>query len=243
MSFKLFKVLSVVIVCAATTTANIANAGLITVIGDVDAINTSGRPGNFSLLENIRGGATDILWLTGGGNFTGRDTNLRAQWGVTADTSSSVTASFNNRELVVVSAEWANNFGFDGTSTSAISSYLNSGGNMLFVGQLCQGCNGFDPLNLYNNFLTSVGATIQYDGGFVNGGNYTPDQTTSIGAGAGSFQLSGVNSLIGGVSVVEDTNGRVGVAFETATAVSAPTTLALLSLGLFGIAWKRRNQK
>lgn len=223
-----------------------ANAELI-VIGDVDAPNTSDRPQNYDLLENVRNGGTDIVWLTGGFSVNSRYIDLRNRWTnagatITDDLTTSVGTSLSDRDLVVISQLWCDDSQFDAGAISAIASYIAGGGEALYIAQICS----TDQLNSYNAFLSAIGSSMQ----FLNSGNTDGveviDTSTPYGQGVTEFELNGWNALSGGIPVVT-LNGETGVAYGTAGAPAAAEPVPSMSaygivltvLFLFGMAGLR----
>jgi hypothetical protein len=197
---------------------SLASAELI-VIGDVDAPNTASRPQNYDLLENVRNGGTDILWLTGGYAVNSRYTDLRSRWTtagatITDDVTTDVGTTLTGRDLVVVSQLWCNDSLFDAGAISAISSYAGGGGEVLYIAQVCSE----QQLNSYNAFLTAIGSSMQFlpDSGDTSGDEVI-DTSTPYGAGVTAFDLGGWTALSGGTPVVT-LNDEVGVAFGDAVA-------------------------
>ena len=231
-----------------------AQAELI-VIGDVDAPNTSDRPQNYALLENVRNGGTDILWLTGGFPFSqygGRYTDLRARWTnagatITDDLTTGVSASLSGRDLVVISHSWCQDTQFDASAVNAVAAYLAGGGEVLLIAQVV--C-GSQDLNRYNPLLTAIGSTMQFmpNSGWASGDEII-NTATPYGAGVTEFELNGWTAISGGIAVVTLGN-EIGVAYGSAGAVGAPvpasSNLALLlaALGVLaigGYAFARRR--
>lgn len=232
--------------------ASQAYAELI-VIGDVDAPSTDDRPQNYTLLENVRNGGTDIAWLTGGYSVdTGRYGDLRSRWTtagavITDDLTTNVAISLTGRDLVVVSQYWSNPSLFDAVAINAIAAYLANGGEVLYIAQV----SGTTHLASYNDFLTAIGSTMQFlpDSGWTSGDEVI-DTTTPYGQGVTAFELNGWTAIEGGIPVVT-LNGEVGVAYGTAgrqigdiPPVPAMSTWALGALlVLFGlVVWGNRRR-
>lgn len=218
------------------------------VIGDVDAPTTSSRPQNYPLLENIRNGGTDIVWLTGGYPVNFRYTDLRSRWTtagatITDDTTVSAGTSLAGRDLVVVSQLWSNVSQFDTAATSSISNYLANGGIVLYIAQVS---STITHLPSYNTFLTDIGSSMQFlaSGGDTSGTEVI-DTATPYGSGVTAFELGGWTAISGGIPVVT-LNGFTGVAYESisATARAIPTVsvwgLAIL-ISAFGLLGFRRR--
>ena len=156
------------------------NAGAdVIVISDTDAINTSDRTQNFDLFENVRNGATDILWLDGGTGYVNdfRNVDLRARWGsagavITNDATSSITASLVGRELVVIHTAHFSNQGFDAGGTTKVADYVGSGGTLLYVTQT----GGNTAVrNSHTAFLSAIGSTIEWGTGGGGAGDASAD--------------------------------------------------------------------
>ena len=227
-----------------------ANANLI-VIGDVDAPNTAQRPQNYDLLENVRNGGTDILWLTGGYAVNSRYTDLRSRWTtagatITDDLSTNIGSSLAGRDLVVVSQLWYSQSQFDSAATAALASYLSGGGEALYIAQVCNGCGANDYLNDYNAFLANIGSSMAFlpSGGNTSGAEVI-DTNTPYGQGVSLFELGGWTAVgVNGGTAVVTLNGAVGVAYESFTAaVPEPGAIAFFGLALAGIGYGRRRKK
>ena len=93
-------------------TAQSANASLL-VIGDVDVPGNSFESiygVNYNFFEQVRDGASDILWLDGGSNFltgSGRYTGLQSDWlskgaSITFDGTADIHESILGRDLIFI---------------------------------------------------------------------------------------------------------------------------------------------
>ena len=203
----------------------------LVVIGDVDAPNTASRPQNYDLLENVRNGGTDVVWLTGGYAVNSRYIDLRSRWTtagavITDDLTTNVDTSLTGRDLVVVSQLWSNISQFDTAAISAIGNYLAGGGEVLYIAQVSSLIN----LASYNEFLSGIGSSMQFleDSG-NSSGTEVIDTSTPYGQGVTEFELNGWTAISGGIAVVT-LNGEIGVAFGTgagfAPAAPVPTMSA-----------------
>ncbi|MFT7573077.1 MAG: hypothetical protein ACI9JL_004136 [Paracoccaceae bacterium] len=238
------KVLTPVFVAATLIFSLQAEANLI-VIGDVDAPNTSNRSQNYDLLENVRGGGTDILWLTGGYAVNSRYTDLRSRWttegaAITDDLTASISSSLAGRDLVVISQLWSNSSLFDATAQSALANYLIGGGEALYIAQVASGT----LQTQYNNFLSGIGSSMSFlpTGGNTSGTEVI-DTNTPYGTGVSLFELGGWTAMdVAGGTAVVTLNGAVGVAYETFAQVPEPGALAILGIGLTGLGFARRKR-
>ncbi len=219
------------------------------VIGDVDALNVETRPENLPLIENVRDGGTDILWLTGGFDFSGdyytsRYQPLTTEWtgaGATieVDETTGIAASLTGRDLVVFTQFAGEGVRLDAGAVSRLATFLAGGGDLLFVAQ-GTGSDGYS----YNDLLSDLGSEIAF--GVAGGGFETPDIDTSTpyGAGVSDFELNGWYTLSGGTAVVTKAAG-VGVTFEdlTSTPVPLPAAAPLLAgaLAVAGLVARRRG--
>jgi hypothetical protein len=186
----------------------------LVVIGDVDAPNTSSRPQNYDLLENVRNGGTDIAWLTGGSAVNSRYTDLRSRWTnagavITDDLTTNVGISLSGRDLVVVSQLYANLSQFDTAAISAIANYLAGGGEVLYIAQVS---SSTVHLPSYNTFLSAIGSSMQFLTTGGSSGTEVIDTSTPYGQGVTAFELDGWTAISGGIAVVT-LNGEIGVAF------------------------------
>jgi hypothetical protein len=216
-----------------------ANAGLITV-GDIDNLNWN--PTNDFFYDNIRNGASDILWLdSGSGNLstTSRNIDTRNRWigdGATIVDNNSISlggVNLNDYGLIVYTSAYTKDNFFDIAATSKIGDYVQGGGQFLYVAQ-AYGAQVAD----HNSFLASIGSTISYTG---NGAGSSGEivLASPFTAGGESFDLNGVVELTGGTGdIVIDSSGRAGIVYET-FAVPEPSTLAIFALGIMGLAARR----
>lgn len=205
------------------------------IIGDVDAPNTESRSQNYDLLENVRNGATDIAWLTGGYPVNNRYDDLRSRWTtagatITDDLTAGVAIPLSDRGLVVVSQLWSEVSLFDAGAMNEIASYIAAGGEVLYIAQV----SGDAELVSYNAFLTGIGSTMQF---LDNSGNSTGDEIidtgTPYGQGVSAFELGGWTAISGGIPVVT-LNGEVGVAYGSGSggAYEPVPTMSTWALGI-----------
>ena len=239
MNFKLFKAISVGIVFAATAMVNIANAGLITAIGDVDAVNINSRAANVTLLDNLLGNNTNVLIIGSWANNS-RVTGLTSHWSSLAGVSVSTSAVSN-----IASADLS---GFDflfymqsafalNTATVAtqqtINNFISNSGDFLFVSQNLGNAARSDS---YNTFLSGIGSSMNTSTSNCSGSSiFSSDALTS---GVNNFIINGCNGVTGGTALVTN-NGVVSVAYENVSQVPEPSTLAIFALSMIGLASRK----
>ena len=184
--------------------------------------------GSILLFTKVESNSTICYFLTAFVNS--RYTDLRARWttagaSITDDLTTSVATSLSGRDLVVISQLWANNSLFDAAAISAIASYLDGGGEALYIAQVSSSSH----LTSYNTFLVGIGSSMQF---LANSGDSDGveviDTDTPYGQGVNEFDLGGWTALSGGIPVVT-LNGEVGVAFGTA---SAPTAIPVPAMNV-----------
>lgn len=100
-----------------------------TIFGDVDSIDTASRPENIALLENVRDGGSNILWMTGGQSFNVRGGNLETHWNglagvtVTRDLTSDLNSSLTGVDLIVYNTEFQSNVSLSSAGQAKLKQY------------------------------------------------------------------------------------------------------------------------
>jgi len=215
-----------------------ANAGLIAVVADVNAVPAS----NFSFYDAILGTNTSVAFSRNDeqqGNLANHYNSLA---GVTAvDDASVLTAAIlSGYDMLVVTRFFNNAIDYTAAEIAAISDWVSSGGTFLAI---LESVANSPNLTVYNNFLADIGSSISYNGGrscetpFSDTANA---EATSLGP-LDPFTVACYNYLDGGTAVYNYPDGT-GVAFDSAQSVPEPGTLALLGIGLFGMGLARRKK-
>lgn len=223
-----------------------ANAGILAVVGDVNAGATSAT--NASFYEAVLGDSSTVVFSRGvsqQGDTLGFYNSLT---GVTATESAAelTAASLSTIDLLVVTAFFNDPISYTAAEIAAVSGFLGGGGSVLMVTEASSAAN----LGGYNAFLAGVGSSISYTG-FRNAGT-SPTMTaesTTLGA-LDPFRVSAYNTLTGGTAVYNAPDGTV-VAFEDfgdvgngggnggGNGVPAPSTVLLLAIGLLAASRRR----
>ncbi len=225
--------------------SSFANAGLISVIGDVDAVNIDYRSVNTVLLDNLLGDNTDVL-IIGEWATNSRVTGLTNYW------NSLSTVNVTTNSVVDITA--SNLVGFDflfymedafstntatSITTNAINDFINASGDFLYVSQNLS--NASSSVS-YNSFLTDIGSSIQTSTNYCD--NTQTIVSDGLTTGVSTFSIGGCNEVIGGNSLVISQNGVTSVAYEyteytNSAQVPEPSTLAIFALGIMGLASRR----
>lgn len=218
-----------------------AHAGVITVVGDVNA-----DSGNDQFYLNVLGGSSHVLF--GRGSMFGVDGilslyNTQGGVSVTASNTTLTNAVLANYDLLVFNQinTWNIPLAYSASELAAVSTFLASGGNLLLVAET----HNDNYANL-NGFLAGVGSDIRYTG--VRTGNFPPYSisTHSLTSGVTDWRTSAYNTFSGGTPLVTDAQGNILVATSGSrdnNMIPEPTTWALTVLGIAGIGFARKRSK
>lgn len=237
-----FKFLKTVFVSTIFVVSSFANAGLITAIGDVDAVNLSVRSVNVNLLDNILGDNTNVLII-------GSWANNRRVTGLTSHWSSLTGVNVTTNAVNNVSSLDLNGFDFlfymqdafalnaaSATTQQNINNFISNSGDFLFVSQNLGNVARSDS---YNTFLSGIGSSMNTTTSSCGGTSIL--SAAPLTSGVRNFVIGGCNGVTGGTALVTN-NGIVSVAYENlgeATQVPEPSTLAIFSLALMGLGSRR----
>jgi hypothetical protein len=209
-----------------------ASAGLISVVADVNANGSD----NFSFYDAILGSSQDVIFSRSEVQQTSIFNHYNTISGVTATVNSSTLTSslLNTIDLLVVTSFFNNPFDYTTNEMFSIASFVADGGSVLMISEASDTTN-------FNTFLSGIGSSISYTSDrhavLQNG---ISAESTSLGL-LSPFSVNAYNTLSGGTAVYNAASGTV-VAFEfikestQSTSVSEPSTLAILALGVLGLA-------
>ncbi|MDM7860900.1 PEP-CTERM sorting domain-containing protein [Alteromonas sp. ASW11-36] len=223
--------------------ASNANASLIYAIGDVDAVNTSGRPVNLTLLNNMLGTNQNVLMI-GSWATNGRLTNLTSVWSglsgvnVTVNAVENVTnADVAGFDFILYMQDAFNTNNSSSATYNVLNNFILGGGDFLFVSQNLG--NNARSVS-YNNFLAGIGSSLRTT--TAPCGGTSTIASDPLTAGVSDFLISGCNQVTGGTALV--TANTVAVAYERIGAssdVPEPATLGLVGLMLLAMRRIRQN--
>jgi len=221
-----------------------AQAGLISAIGDVDAVTINARPDNVVLLDNILGDNTNVLIIGEWAN-NGRITSLNAHWdalagvSVTATTTIDITgAGLAGFDFLVYMEDAFSTNTTNATTRTAISNFIASGNDFLYVSQNLSNATRSAS---YNSFLTDIGSSLGTSTGSCHDNETVVADPLTVGVS--NFVLNGCNEVTGGTALVTGGPGSLaGVAYEyVGGRVPSPAPIALIALGLAGLGFSRKN--
>ncbi len=219
--------------------ASSANAGVISVVGDVNA------DINPTFYSNVLGSSTNVLF--GRGVMFGVDgiSNHYASLvgvSISSSTSALTAASLSGVDLLVFNqvTTWNINLVYTAAELTAISNFLNAGGDVLLV---AEGTNVSQFAN-FNGFLSGIGSDIEYS---MNTSRSSVQPYTisphPLTAGVTSWSTSANNKFTGGTALVTDANGNVLVATSgSVVTASEPGVLALVAFGFIALSLRARRR-
>jgi len=216
-----------------------ANAGLIAVVADVNAVGADEIASGF--YDAVLGGGTSVAFSRSDeqqGNLLNHYNGLA---GVTAveDNSVLTAASLSGYDTLVITRFFNSAIDYTAAEIAAIATWVAGGGTVLAI---LEAAANSAPLTGYNALLAGIGSTISYTGErttFFDGD--IAAESTSLGA-LGVFDCDACAHLTGGTSVYIGDGGPF-VAFDgDQVEVPEPGTLALLGIGLFGMGLARRKK-
>ncbi len=205
-----------------------AQAGMITVVGDVSAQD------NFSFFDAVLGPQTSVVFSRG----AVQQPTLRTHWdelpGVSAIESSAViTISFlSTVALLVVTNNFSTPLDYTASEIGAVAQFVTNGGAVLLIAEF--NTIYWDP-NIYDDFLIEIGSEIRFNDVRTNTTEAVPPQDTPLTAGLEDFHTSAYNTLSGGTAACIGVAGTL-IAYE-GSMVPEPGTGLLYLIGL-AVAWR-----
>lgn len=209
-----------------------ANAGPITVVGDVNADIAA----NWDFYDSILGSGQSVLFSRQDYAQTALKNHYNTLAGVTASESAATLDAtlLSGVDMLVVTANFQTIFQgpvYSASEYAAVSSYLQGGGSVLMIVETAIGATA--PLASYNSFLTGIGSSIQMTG--------RGSSTETINGIFGDFKVNGTSSTFSGGNAAYVAAG-LGTVVATDSVPEPETWILMLSgLALIGFAAQRRK--
>lgn len=215
-----------------------ANAGLIAVVADVNAVEADEIASGF--YDAILGSNTSVAFSRNEEQQGALLNYYNTLGGVSAVSDASVltAAVLSGYDMIVITRFFNNAIDYTAAEMTAIAAFVSNGGTVLAI---LEAAANSANLTGYNALLSGIGSTISYDGTrttFFDGDIVA--EITSLGP-LGVYDCNACNHLSGGTAVYIGQGGPF-VAFDDAASVPEPGTLALLGIGLFVMGLARRKK-
>jgi len=207
-----------------------ANAGPITVVGDVNADIAA----NWAFYDSILGSGQSVLFSRQDYAQSELKTHYNTLAGVTASESAATLNAtlLSGVDMLVVTQTFNQIFQlpvYSASEYAAVSSYLQGGGSLLMIVE----ASATAPLASYNSFLTGIGSSIQLTG--------RGSSTETIKGVFGDFKVNGTSSTFSGGNAAYVAAG-LGTVVATDSVPEPETWILMLSgLALIGFAAQRRK--
>jgi hypothetical protein len=238
----------VIVLFIGNAQANLIVSGDANIINPLIANNGYNIPvdvGNQQFFTNVLNGGTNVMVLNGDLFDAQVNQFYNSLTGVTSNNfSGTVTATDLAGIDLFVSALPSDNF--TASEISVLSDYLDNGGNIFFLGEN----NNFPIQNArINNVLSALGSGIRiqddiFDAGFHTAiGAQIANDPLTVGVQTFTYAAPSQTVVNGGTALFFGTGGQTFVACEGARNVPEPSILALLSLGLVGLAGIKRKKR
>ncbi len=206
--------------------SNAIFAGTVTIIGDVNAENSS----NDQFYLNVLGNSQNVLFLGGGRGVAQLPALYNNQAGVTVTNPGTFAINsndLNNSDLVVISSQ---NFDqptlFSQTDLDLLSSFT---GDALLVLEATPG--NATALDSFEAVLIALGSSIRYTRDRIQQSFSGPMEANPLTNGVGDFSLAFYNPFTGGTTLLFDNNLNSIVVTEDVNAVPEPSTCIFLLVG------------
>lgn len=230
-----------------------AYSGMLSVFSDINSFRTDDLlPGNAQVARNLLRGGSNVLlsrkveysWIADGYNTDGMVNYYNSQADISLNIIDSTLsqAQLNGIDLLVLHLPYSSPHEYNTDEVGLISNHLFNGGDVAILAEI-----QFDDstIDSYNNFLNSIGSSIQFES-FERccGGHHDADTLNDsfITSDVSKFQVAGFNNLLGGIAAIQD-QGFTAVSYQKISEVPIPATAWLFASALMGlVGLKHRSQ-
>jgi len=207
-----------------------ASASLIIASGDSTPAFYAADSDNNVFFSNILGSGTSVLAheLSNsiiGGNLSSYYDGLAGVSSTYLDNSSITAGMLSGVDLFVTGLREG---GFDASEMSALNSFVDSGGSVMFMGEYTYAFNDI------NDALAGIGSSMSLFGANIDiGTHYAGVAVDPLTSGVSEYQYGATYGVSGGTALFYDSTERVMTAYER-TSVPESSTLLLLGFSLLG---------